>query len=164
MGIEIERKFLLRSDAWRAAVTRTERLVQGYLTPAGAGPCSVRVRTGGGGAWINIKSAVAGVERLEFEYAVAPADAEQMLAAFCPAIVEKVRHHVPVGGFCFEIDEFLGANAGLIVAELELDAVDALFERPDWLGREVSDKARYYNLHLLAHPYSRWSAAERAGD
>jgi adenylate cyclase len=145
--VEIERKFLLRTDAWRAAVTRSERLVQGYLTRAGAGSCSVRVRSGDGGAWLNIKAAVAGVERAEFEYAVPKADAEQMLATFCPILVEKVRHHVAVGNSHFEIDEFFGDNAGLLVAEVELVSADAEYERPDWLGREVSDKPRYYNLH-----------------
>lgn len=164
MGVEIERKFLVLADGWRSAVTRSEHLIQGYLTAAGSGPCSVRLRSAEDRAWINIKSALPGIERLEYEYAVPKADVEQMLAAFCPTLVEKVRHHVPYRGWTFEIDEFLGENAGLLVAELELVAPEAAFERPAWLGREVSDKPRYYNLHLLAHPYARWSAAERAGD
>lgn len=164
MGVEFERKFLLAGGEWRDSVVASQRLVQGYLTAPGRGECSVRVRIGDGEAWLNVKSAVAGVERLEFEYAIPPADAGQMLARFCPATVEKIRHHVPYGGALFEIDEFLGANAGLIVAEIELPAADAAFARPAWLGREVSDKRRYYNLHLLEHPYSTWNAAERAGD
>lgn len=163
MAVEIERKFLLRDDTWRPCVSASRRLVQGYLTDPG-GRCSVRVRIAGQEAWINLKSAVAGVERLEYEYAIPPADAEQMLAAFCRGRVEKVRHHVVHAGWLFEIDEFAGDNAGLVVAELELPAADAAFEQPPWLGREVSDRRRYYNLHLLDHPYSRWSAAERAGD
>jgi adenylate cyclase len=165
MGTEIERKFLLASEDWRRSVARSERLVQGYLTRTGHGaPCSVRVRIGGDQAWLNIKSAISGVERREYEYAVPCADAEAMLREFCDGVIEKVRHHVPHGGRTFEVDEFFGDNAGLVVAELELEAADASFERPAWLGPEVSDRPRYYNLHLLDHPYSQWSAAERAGD
>jgi adenylate cyclase len=167
MAVEIERKFLVAGDAWRAGIARSQRFVQGYLTRPGAAQpqaCSVRVRIGDGAAWLNIKSAVAGVERLEFEYPIPPGDAEQMLRQFCRGVVEKIRHYVPHGGLTFEIDEFAGDNAGLIVAEVELASADARFERPGWLGREVSDRQRYYNLHLLDYPYSRWSAHERNGD
>lgn len=163
MATEIERKFLVADAAWRASSTHSQRLVQGYLTRATAA-CSVRVRIGGEAAWLSVKSAVPGVERREYEYAIPLADAEAMLAEFCSGTVEKVRHLVDHGGRVFEIDEFFGDNAGLIVAELELEAADAAFARPAWLGREVSDKPRYYNLHLLDHPYSAWTAAERAGD
>ena len=168
MGIEIERKFLLATAAWRNAVGRSERLVQGYLTRAderhGYPPCSVRVRAGADAAWLNIKAAVPGIERREFEYVIPRADAEQMLAEFCPEVVEKIRHHVLHAGMTFEVDEFLGANAGLIVAELELPSAGAAFARPPWLGKEVSDMIRYYNLNLLQHPYSCWSETERAGN
>jgi adenylate cyclase len=167
MGVEIERKFLLAGDAWRAGVVRSQRFVQGYLTrPGGAQPpaCSVRVRIGGEAAWLNVKSALAGVERLEYEYPIPRGDAEQMLHRFCRGVVEKIRHDVPYAGVTFEIDEFAGDNAGLIVAEVELASADAQFARPAWLGREVSDRRRYYNLHLVDYPYSRWSAQERNGD
>ena len=168
MGVEIERKFLLAGDAWRAQVVRSERMQQGYLIDAaalraGGVRCSVRVRIAGEGAWLNIKSAVHGIERREYEYAIPLADAQRQLAEFCAARVEKTRHYVPHGGYTFEIDEFDGDNAGLIVAELELPAVDAAFDRPDWLGAEVSDQPRYYNIHLIHHPYARWSAAEKSG-
>jgi adenylate cyclase len=168
MATEIERKFLLASDVWRAAVERSQRMTQGYLTHAdggsGAPACSVRVRIAGDSAWLNIKSAIAGVERREYEYAIPVADAEQMLGEFCDGVIAKIRHYVTHAGRTFEVDEFLGDNAGLIVAELELEAADAPFERPPWLAGEVSDKLRYYNLHLLDHPYSRWSTAERDGE
>jgi adenylate cyclase len=167
MATEIERKFLLTSDAWRKAVGRSQRMKQGYLTSTGASArtaCSVRVRIAGDMAWLNIKSAMAGIERREYEYAIPLVDAESMLGEFCDGVVGKIRHYVPYGGRIFEVDEFLGDNAGLIVAELELEAATAQFERPAWLGREVSDKPRYYNLHLLDHPYSHWSAAERDGE
>jgi adenylate cyclase len=177
MGLEIERKFLVVGEDWRMHALRSQRLVQGYLTRSDAangrerpsliptgGACSVRVRIGGDSAWLNIKSAIAGIERREYEYAIPPADAEQILAEFCPVVVEKIRHYVPHAGVTFEVDEFLGDNAGLVVAELELQSPTDEFPRPSWLGLEVSDRPRYYNVHLLQHPYSRWNARERAGD
>jgi adenylate cyclase len=166
MGIEIERKFLLCSDAWRDAVTQSERIAQGYLVGAqalrdGAARASVRVRRAGERAWLNIKSAQLGIERAEFEYPMPLADAEQMLATLCDGVLEKIRHHVMVDGTLFEIDEFFGENAGLVVAEVELSAPDAPFPRPDWLGREVSHLPRYYNVNLIDHPYAGWSQDER---
>lgn len=168
MGIEIERKFLLASDAWRSQVSRSQRLVQGYLVSAaavtsGAARSSVRVRIGGDQAWLNIKSSNLGLARQEYEYEVPLADAEAMLARLCDGVVEKIRHYVAHANHEFEIDEFFGANDGLVVAELELDSVDEAYERPDWLGQEVSSLPRYYNLNLIAHPYSAWNAAEREG-
>ncbi len=170
MGVEIERKFLVTSHAWRAQVSRSQRMVQGYLVDAdivqaGIGTrCSMRVRVGGDKAWLNIKSANLGVARQEYEYPIPVADAERMLRDFCNGVVEKIRHYVPHAGFTYEVDEFLGENAGLVVAELELAAVDEAFARPDWLGREVSDRLRYYNLNLLKHSYAAWNESERAGD
>ncbi|MEO8671642.1 MAG: CYTH domain-containing protein [Tahibacter sp.] len=168
MGIEIERKFLIASDDWRRAVTRRNRMVQGYLIDAkavtsGASRSSVRVRVAGEEAWLNIKSSTLGVERQEFEYAIPCVEAEQMLATLCDGVVEKFRHWIPLAGHEFEVDEFLGDNAGLIVAELELAAADADYPRPVWLGAEVSELPRYYNLNLVKYPYARWSAAEREG-
>ena len=167
MAIEIERKFLLADDRWRQAAVRSERMAQGYLVGAqalrhGHARASVRVRRSGGRAWLNIKGATLGIERAEFEYPVPPDDAEAMLASLCDGVLEKVRHDVEVDGTVFEIDEFLGANAGLVVAEVELPAANAPFPRPAWLGREVSALARYYNVNLIDHPYARWSDAERA--
>jgi len=164
MGIEIERKFLVVGDAWRSQVSRSEAMVQGYLAGPPAARCSVRVRVAGEHAFLNIKSATPGIARDEYEYAIPRADAERMLATLAGDIVEKRRHYVDVDGHLFEVDEFSGDSAGLIVAELELDRVDASFPRPAWLGREVSALVRYYNLHLAQHPYSRWSAAERNAD
>lgn len=166
MAIEIERKFLLADARWREAVVRSERIAQGYLVGArvlheGLARASVRVRRAGDRAWLNIKSATLGIERAEFEYAIPLEDAEAMLASLCDGVLEKVRHHVEVEGTLFEIDEFLGDNAGLVVAEVELPAANAPFPRPAWLGREVSALARYYNVNLVAHPFARWSDAER---
>lgn len=164
MAIEIERKFLVVGDAWRSQASCSERMVQGYLAGPPAARCSVRVRIAGAHAFLNIKSATPGVQRDEYEYAIPPDDAQRLLATLAGDVVEKTRHYVEVDGHEFEVDEFSGDNAGLIVAELELDRVDAPFPRPAWLGREVSELVRYYNLNLAAHPYSQWSAAERNAD
>ncbi|SEO74987.1 adenylate cyclase [Luteibacter sp. UNC138MFCol5.1] len=168
MGVEIERKFLLAGDGWRVLVERSERMAQGYLVGAaaiagGMAKASVRVRLADGRAWLNIKSATLGIERHEFEYPVPPDDAEQLLRELCDGVVEKVRHHVMIEGAHFEIDEFLGENTGLVVAEVELPSVDARFPRPAWLGAEVSEQARYYNVNLIDRPYAAWSVAEREG-
>ncbi len=153
MGIEIERKFLVRGDVWRAQVARSIAMDQGYL---GGDRCSVRVRLEDGAARMNIKSREAGARRTEFEYPLPADDALVMLEQLAGPRVTKTRHHVVVDGACFEIDEFAGANAGLIVAEIELDAVDSPFPRPAWLGRELTDEARFYNLRLATTPFATW--------
>jgi adenylate cyclase len=155
VGTEIERKFLVRDDDWRAAASPGKRLRQGYLARTAA--CSVRVRIGGDVAWLNVKSAQPGLTRLEYEYPLPVADAEAMLDSFCPhAPVEKTRYEVSHAGSRWEIDVFEGANAGLVVAEIELADESESFERPAWLGEEVSGERRYYNADLVDHPYSRW--------
>lgn len=160
-GHEIERKFLLASDAWRAEVSHSARLEQAYLTPPAGGEgarASVRVRSDGARAWLNLKSRTLGAVRREFEYEVPLADARVMLDALCAgAAILKTRHYVKRGAHTFEIDEFDGENAGLVVAEIELGAEDEVFERPTWLGAEVTDDPRYYNVNLVTHPYCRWS-------
>ncbi len=159
MAIEIERKFLLASDAWRAEVAASERLAQGYL--GNAERASVRVRIGAGHAFLNIKSRELGAQRQEFEYEVPLADAEQLLQLCLPGRIEKIRHHVRHAGMLWEIDEFLGDNAGLVVAEIELDQPEQRFERPAWLGAEVTDDERYYNIALAQRPYALWGRAGR---
>jgi adenylate cyclase len=160
MPIEIERKFLIDGDGWRALATRSVAMRQGYLSRE-AGKASVRVRLEGAVANINIKAAVVGSARAEYEYAIDAVEAAEMLNGLCVGRVEKTRHYVTVGSHTWEIDEFSGENAGLIVAELELDAADQIFERPAWLGREVTEERRYYNHSLSQHPYGQWTAAER---
>lgn len=158
MSIEIERKFLLADDRWRRSVHASRRLRQGYLSDAAT--ASVRVRVDEGEANLNIKAAVVGIERSEFEYPIPLADAEAMLRDLClyPP-VEKLRHLVDYAGHTWEIDEFDGANAGLVVAEIELAHANEVFETPPWLGREVSGERRYFNHALAAHPYREWRDA-----
>lgn len=155
MGIEIERKFLLASADWRAEVSDSHRLVQGYL--ARGIETAIRVRIQGATAKLNIKHTHDGVSRREYEYELPLEDAHELLehVALRP-LIDKTRHHVRRGDHLWEIDEFHGENAGLIVAEIELTDADETFERPNWLGKEVSDDMRYYNSSLSEHPYSKW--------
>jgi adenylate cyclase len=161
MGREIERKFLLANNEWRAEVTRSLPMRQGYL--ATTDQISIRIRQEGEEAFLNLKSATLGISRDEFEFPLPAAGALEALARFCGSrCVEKIRHFVPRGQHLWEIDEFLGENAGLFVAEVELSDEQEVFERPVWLGTEVSLARRYYNVCLLDHPYVNWSTAERA--
>ena len=161
MPIEIERKFLVVNDGWRSAATRVVEMAQAYLNDlatldAGAMNVSVRVRIQGDEAFLNMKSRELGTTRQEFDYAIPVEDARALIALSIGGRIEKRRHYVEFGGRTFEVDEFLGENAGLVVAELELDDADAAFARPDWLGEEVTDHSRYYNLALASRPYSSW--------
>jgi adenylate cyclase len=155
MGLEIERKFLLRNDDWRAEADTGTRMRQGYF--AAPQRASIRVRVEGDSANINIKSAELGIRRLEFEYPLPLAEAEEMLDSLCEKpLVEKTRYHVRHAGVDWEVDVFEGDNAGLVVAEVELPSEEARFEKPEWLGDEVSDDPRYYNVSLVTHPYCDW--------
>ncbi|ANJ68138.1 adenylate cyclase [Halothiobacillus diazotrophicus] len=158
MAQEIERKYLLKDGSWRDAVTESRRMTQGYLTTlSGGARASVRVRVSGDAAFLNIKSMTLGVSRDEFEYPIPVADAQHMLDHLCSgAVIDKWRHYVRFGGLLWEIDEFLGANAGLVVAEVELSSEDQAITLPDWAGAEVSDDPRYYNVSLVEHPYAQW--------
>jgi adenylate cyclase len=156
---EIERKFLLASDAWRALAHRRQPLSQGYL--ASGERASVRVRIAGSDAWLNIKSGGLVASRLEYEYRIPAADARELLELATGPLIEKTRHYVDYGGFTWEIDEFHGDNLGLIVAEIELDDEQQVFSRPPWLGKEVTELRRYYNVCLVSHPYRAWSEAEK---
>ncbi|RAL24875.1 hypothetical protein DL240_01310 [Lujinxingia litoralis] len=163
MGVEIERKFLVQNNAWRPQTTHSQPMAQGYVSSSPQH--TVRVRVAGEQAYLTLKGPVYGVSRAEFEYEVPVAEARQMLGLFCQGRrLEKVRHRVVVGRHTWEIDEFSGENQGLIVAEIELSAPDEDFERPEWLGEEVSGQARYYNSQLVAHPYSGWSEGEASGE
>lgn len=120
MGVEIERKFLVDGDGWREGVSRSVPMRQGYLAGPPGARCSVRVRVAGSEAFLNIKSLAQGIVRDEYEYALPPGDAARMLESLAGDVVAKLRHHVVVDGCLFEVDEFEGANAGLVVAEIEL--------------------------------------------
>lgn len=155
MKQEIERKFLVRSDAWRAAAVSAERMRQGYLCAEEAR--TVRVRLAGGRAWITIKGQGDGAARAEYEYAIPPDDATDLLDHLClPGQIDKTRHRIPYGGLVFEVDVFHGDNDGLVLAEVELPATDTVVEHPAWLGEEVTGDPRYFNAYLARHPFTTW--------
>ena len=159
MGQEIERKYRVTSDAWRRQARNVESLRQGYLADMDApgARSSIRVRIGGDRAHLNIKSATLGIARQEYEYPLPLEDAQRMLDELCVgALLEKNRHYVEHQGFLWEVDEFLGDNAGLVVAEVELETTTQRPPLPDWVGEEVSEDARYFNVMLVKRPYKDW--------
>jgi len=155
MGVEIERKFLVSSDAWRT-LGEPVLLRQGYLC---ADPeRTVRVRIEGEQGVLTIKSKSEGASRGEWEYPIPLAEAEELLDRLCERpLVEKYRRRIDFKGFTWEVDEFLGENAGLVVAEIELPAEDTAFDLPDWIGQEVTGERRYYNSSLIRLPFSKWT-------
>ncbi len=166
VAIEIERKFLVTDDAWRGLAHKIVPMAQGYINDqaamdSGAQRASVRVRIEADEARLNLKSRELGRSRQEFEYPIPVTDARALLALCVGGLIDKRRHLVQHRGHLWEIDEFLGDNAGLIVAEIELESGDEWFEKPDWLGREVTESMRYYNLALASRPYSLWSETEK---
>jgi len=155
MGIEIERKFLLVNDEWKSLISSSTYFKQGYLS--GSDKSSVRVRIEGDQANINIKSMTLAITRQEYEYAIPFKDAEKILAELCQQpLIEKTRHIVFYDNYKWEIDEFSGDNIGLIVAEIELEHENEKFSIPSWIGEEVSDQVKYYNVNLIKYPFSSW--------
>ncbi|HRY32641.1 MAG TPA: CYTH domain-containing protein [Bacteroidales bacterium] len=153
MPLEIERKFLTTSDAYRV-MAKARHIIQGYLIIGET--ATVRLRISDDTAWITVKGKQSGISRAEFEYPIPVADAETMLKLSPYAIIEKYRYRIPFGGFVWEVDEFLGMNHGLVIAEIELPEEAAFFEKPDWIGEEVSQDHRYQNSNLAMHPYRLW--------
>ncbi|HEY5893585.1 MAG TPA: CYTH domain-containing protein [Chthoniobacterales bacterium] len=163
MNVETERKFLVENGAWRNIPGVTRQLLrQGYLHSASHAEAStIRVRIAEQKAWLTIKGPTSGISRAEYEYLIPVEDAEQILGTLCSGRkIEKWRHRVPVDGVTFEVDEFCGANGGLIIAEIELPSPNAAFPRPDWLGSEVTDDSRFHNSHLVRQPFQSWSQSD----
>ncbi len=155
MAIEIEHKFLLANNDWRKLVTKSLIFKQGYLNSQPTS--SIRVRISDENAWLNIKSATIGNQRHEYEYEIPLVDANEIIELLCRRpIIEKTRHYVKVEEHIWEIDEFHGENKGLIVAEIELEHQKIIFEKPDWIGTEVTNDIRYYNNNLAHTPYTKW--------
>jgi adenylate cyclase len=156
MAYEIERKFLTVSTAWRDQVERTLCIQQAYL--ANTDKASLRVRVSDQTGFISSKSMTRDIRRHEFEYSIPLHDAEFMIRYMCQGSpIIKQRHLVPVGKHLWEVDEFAGANQGLIVAEIELASETEAFEHPDWIGQEVSSDPRYFNMALVDQPYCNWT-------
>ena len=155
MGLEIERKFLVGNDSWRNQADAGVFYSQGYL--ASDEHSGIRVSLAPDKAWLTIKKATTPVRRLEFEYDIPVADARELLEQMChDAKIEKTRYHVRHAAHIWEVDVFAGNNAGLVVAEIELDNEQESFERPPWLGEEVSNDPRYYAMNLAKRPWSTW--------
>ncbi len=152
MGIEIERKFLVKNDAWRAG--KPTSFLQGYLSRDLKN--TVRVRVAGEAAFLTVKGKTRGISRLEYEYAIPVSDARDMLKLCEGPLIEKNRWFCKVGNMTWEIDEFLGQNSGLIIAEIELERDDQHIDLPDWIGNEVTRDTRYFNSNLSKFPFSKW--------
>ena len=155
MGTEIERKFLVIGEDWKEQ-GQGARLRQGYI-------CSdpgriVRVRIEGERAMLTLKGKTVGISRGEWECPIPVEDAQELLDGLCEKpLIDKIRYRVPFGGFIWEVDEFFGENAGLVVAEIELESETQEFVKPDWIGQEVSEDRRYANANLFKHPFQRWT-------
>ena len=163
MALEIERKFLVCGD-YKHLATSSTRIRQGYLSSRSG--CTVRVRLRADKGYLTIKgpSRDGGLSRYEFEKEITMDEGLSLLALCEPGIVDKCRWLVPVGHHTFEVDEFFGENAGLVVAEVELASADEAFERPPFLGLEVTGQRRYYNSQLRARPYCQWTEEEKRGE
>jgi adenylate cyclase len=154
MGTEIERKFLVVGDAWRSLAEGTHYR-QGYLSSVKER--TVRVRQAGDTGTLTIKGVPVGATRPEYEYEIPADEAHEMIDHLCETpIIEKNRYRIPHGDVTWEIDEFLGVNKGLVVAEVELDSEDQTFERPGWIGEEVTANPKYLNANLVVRPFSTW--------
>lgn len=153
MAQEIERKFLVRTDEWRSLAKAT-RYRQGYLSSVKERV--VRVRTIDDRGFLTIKGINEGLTRLEFEYDIPLADADSLLDLCEKPIIEKTRTKIEIDGLIWEVDEFFGDNEGLIVAEVELEDEDQAFDKPSWIGEEVSGDPRYFNSNLIKHPFTTW--------
>ncbi len=155
MGKEIERKFLVMGDSWRALGDGI-LYRQGYLSTVKER--TVRVRTINDKAYLTVKGVTQGIARVEYEYEIPLSDANEMLDELCERpLIEKTRYTISAGDHTWEVDEFAGENLGLILAEVELESEEQTVDLPEWIGTEVSDDPRYYNANLIANPYTRWN-------
>jgi adenylate cyclase len=160
MAIEIERKFLVKGEKWRSlGIGRV--YCQGYITTVNS--TTVRVRIVGERGYLTIKGKTNGIARSEFEYLIPLEDAQMMLDTLCDRpLIEKIRYKIQLGDLLWEVDEFLGENEGLIMAEVELNDAEQKIELPDWIEKEVSGDRKYYNSNLAKYPYQQWKEFEKS--
>ena len=161
MSFEIERKFLVRGDDWRALVSSHTTIRQAYLAANGKSSIRVRIR-GNGTATLTIKSRPTELRRLELEYPIPVLEAEALMQLREGSVIEKTRYVVPRGPVAWEIDIFSGENEGLIIAEVELKDVDQPVDLPSWIGREVTALPQYYNSFLVSRPFRSWSQDDQS--
>lgn len=155
-GLEIERKFLVRGDDYKRQAYSSSRIRQGYICSGHGRTVRVRLRDDRGYLTIKGPSDAAGLSRYEFEKEITPDEAEHLMALCEPGSIDKTRYLVKSGSHTFEVDEFYGDNEGLVMAEVELGSEDEPFEKPDFIGKEVTGDRRYYNAHLVKHPFCTW--------
>lgn len=153
-NLEIERRFLLKDENWRHFASSPQRLQQGYISVEKE--CTIRVRIINDQAWLTLKGYISDISRSEFEYPIPLNEAQAMMATLCPFKIEKKRYQITYQNHLFEIDEYLGENAPLLLAEIELPSEDSDFARPEWLGEEITFDGRFTNAYLSRHPYSTW--------
>ncbi len=155
--IEIERKFLVTSDTYKSVASKKYRIVQGFLNSNSERVVRVRIKEDKGFLTVKGKSDVSGLSRFEWEIEIPLSDAENLLKICEKGVIDKIRYEVIIDGKTFEVDEFLGDNQGLVIAEIELKNPFETFKRPVWLGEEVTGKTQYYNSNLIINPYNKWS-------
>ena len=154
MAIEIERKFLVKEKPFSIA-KRSLKINQGYIINEKSKV--IRIREKGDDYFLTIKGNNIGISRLEYDFPISKEDAKELIFHFCKTtLIEKTRHYIEHKGHTWEVDEFHGKNNGLIVAEIELESEDEKFEIPDWVGEEVTQDDRYYNMNLAIHPFTSW--------
>lgn len=156
MAIEIERKFIVINDSYKAMAFQSDRIAQGYICREGGNSARVRVRGNNGYITIKGPSLDGGLSRFEWEKEISVAEALDLLKLCHDGIIDKIRHLVKCGEHIFEVDEFFGDNEGLVVAEVELGDANEKFEKPDFIGEEVTGDKRYYNSRLTRYPYKSW--------
>jgi len=154
--IEIERKFLVHSNAYKTQAAHKYRIAQGYLNADPERTVRLRIKGESGFLTIKGKTGASGMSRLEWETELSLAEIRPLMALCLPGMIDKIRYEIPMGKHVFEVDEFFGENAGLVIAEIELSSEDEPFEKPDWLGEEVTSDIRYYNAYLSTHPFGSW--------
>ena len=154
--IEIERKFLVLNNSFKEQANSSKKIVQGYLNSNPERTVRIRIKGDSGYIPVKGKSNASATSRLEWEKEITRTDAEMLLKLCEKGSIEKIRYEVPYGNHIFEVDEFYGENAGLIVAEIELADENESFLKPEWLGKEVTGDERYYNAYLSLNPYAEW--------
>jgi len=154
--LEIERKFLVNSLVFKEVATKQTRIVQAYLNSHPERSVRVRIKAGKGILTVKGKGNETGMSRFDWENEISVKDAENLLPLCEPGSIDKIRYEIPIGNHCYEVDEFFGENKGLIVAEVELKSETEIFEKPIWLGKEVTGQKKYYNSSLVKLPFTRW--------
>ena len=157
-GMEIERKFLVRGDDFKRRAHKSYRIKQGYISSGNGRTVRVRIRDNQGFLTIKGPSLDGGLSRYEFEHEISLEEAEQLFRICEPGVIDKTRYLVSSGNHTFEVDEFYGDNEGLVIAEVELSSPDEPYEKPDFIGKEVTGDRRFYNSHLRQYPFSLWGS------